>query len=168
MFFEIDKNTTKRASMPHELSLLNLSVFHLLAAPASVALKIGMLGFLVPLALSLSFITFAWLRTQRANTHEPWYIAIHWRLAAYRTKVLLIGYLITAAILGFAFFAAEESSKGDIMMIALSRVAVVPVVLAVFVSFVMETSAVAQARRGEVPDSLVKKYPPPADLKIDE
>jgi len=77
MLFEIDDVTSRRSRMPHELSMMNLAVFHLLAAPATIALNIGLMGFLIPLALSLSFIAFLWLRTQKAKEQDPWFIAAH-------------------------------------------------------------------------------------------
>ena len=161
MLCEIDDYTARRARLPHELSLFNLVLFHLLAAPASIVLDIGLFGFLVPLFLSLSFIAFLWIRALRARQHDAWFVAAHWRLAANRSRILMIGYLIAAAILGFAFVAASGSSKGDIMMVALSRLAVVPVLITVMICFVLETNAIAQARRGELPDGLAKQFAPP-------
>jgi hypothetical protein len=166
MKFEIDDETIKRAKTPHELSMLNLVAFHLLAAPASIVLDIGLLGFLVPLALSLSFITFVWVRAHLSELHDPWFIAAHWKLSASRTKILMVGYLITAAILGFAYFATSGSSKADIMMVALSRVAAVPVLITVMVCFVLESSSIYQAVRCEVPDGLAKRFLPPEDLVV--
>ena len=60
--------------------MMNVAVFHLLAAPASIALNIGLLGFLVPLALSISFITFLWIRAIKIKEQAPWFVAAHWRL----------------------------------------------------------------------------------------
>ena len=166
MKFEVDEATISRAKTPHELSMLNLVAFHLLAAPAAIVLDIGLLGFLVPLGLSLSFITFVWVRSHLSELHAPWFVAAHWKLSANRTKILMVGYLITAAILGFAFFVTSGSSKADIMMVALSRVAAVPVLITVMVCFVLESSSIYQAVRCEVPDGLVKRFPPPDDLVV--
>lgn len=168
MLFEIDDATSKRAKTPHELSMMNLVAFHLIAAPASIVLDIGLLGFLVPLALSLSFITFVWIQAGRARHAAPWFVAVHWRLSANRTKILIIGYLITGSILAFAFFVTSGSSKSDIMMVALSRVAAVPVLITVMVCFVLESSGIYQAGRGEVPDGLTRRFPPPEDLVVKE
>lgn len=163
MLIDVNERTRNHAKLPHELSLVNLAAFHLFAGPAAIVLDIGLWGFLVPLGLSLSFISYVWLRAQWAQSHESWYIAAHWRLAANRTKVLLVGYLICALLLAIAEIISAESSKSEIMMIALSRVAIVPVLITVMISFVLGTSAVAQARRGEIPDSLAKKFPPSAN-----
>jgi hypothetical protein len=168
MLFEIDESTGKRAKTPHELSMLNLVAFHLLAAPASIVLNIGLLGFLVPLSLSLSFIAFVWYQALKGKQAAPWFVEMHWRLSANRTKILMVGYLITAAILGFAFLVTAGSAKSHIMMVALSRVAAVPVLITVMVCFVLESSAIYQAGRGEVPDGLAKRFPPPGNLIVKE
>ncbi|MEN8179321.1 MAG: hypothetical protein ABFS39_12005 [Pseudomonadota bacterium] len=168
MKFEIDDAVSRRAKTPHELSMMNLVAFHLLAAPVSIVLDIGLLGFLVPLSLSLSFIAFVWIRAHHSQLHDAWFVAAHWRISANRTKILMIGYLIAATILGFAFLVTSGSSKGDIMMVALSRVAAVPVLITVMVCFVLESSSIYQAGRGEVPDGLAKRFPPPDDLVVKE
>ena len=166
MLFEINESEVKRAKTPHELSMLNLVAFHLLAAPASIVLDIGLLGFLVPLSLSLCFIAFVWYQTLQGKKSDSWFVQLHWRLAANRTKVLMVGYLITASILGFAFLVTSGSDKSHIMMVALSRVAAVPVLITVMVCFVLESSSIYQAGRGEMPDGLVKRFPPPQDLMV--
>ena len=168
MLFEINESEIKRAKTPHELSMLNLVAFHLLAAPASIVLDIGLLGFLVPLTLSLCFIAFVWIQAMSGKKSDNWFVRLHWRLAANRTNILMVGYLITASILGFAFLVTSGSDKSHIMMVALSRVAAVPVLITVMVCFVLESSSIYQAGRGEAPDGLVKRYPPPKDLKIKE
>jgi len=166
MQFEIDELTRKRAKTPHELSMMNLVAFHLLAAPAAIVLDVGLMGFLVPLALSLSFISFVWIRAYQSKQRDAWFVAAHWRLSANRTRILMIGYLITAAILGFALLVTSGSSKSDIMMVALSRVAAVPVLITVMVCFVLESSSIYQAGRGEVPDGLIRRYQPPEELIV--
>jgi hypothetical protein len=168
MLFEIDEAEAKRAKTPHELSMLNLVAFHLLAAPASIVLDIGLLGFLVPLTLSLCFIVFVWYQTTRKSESDTWFIRLHWRLAANRTKILMVGYLITASILGFAFLVTSGSDKSEIMMVALSRVAAVPVLITVMVCFVLESGSIYQAGRGELPNGLVKRFPPPEELVVKE
>lgn len=172
MLFEIAEADMKKAKTPHELSMLNLVAFHLLGAPAAIALNhvlhVDFYGFLLPLGLSLSFIAFLWFRVKYGLKDAPWFVAMHWRLSANRTRVLLVGYAITATILGFAFLVTSGSSKAEIMMVALSRVAAVPVLVTVMICFVLEQSAIYQAGRGEVPDGLVKRFPPQAGLSVRE
>ncbi|MET0065787.1 MAG: hypothetical protein ABW076_05530 [Candidatus Thiodiazotropha sp.] len=165
MLFEVDEALRKRAKSPHELSMLNLVGFHLIAAPASIVLDVGLLGFLIPLALSLCVIAYIWLTAARTRAHEVWFVAAHWRLSANRTRILMVGYTISAVILGMAYMATTGSSKGHIMMVAISRVAVVPTLITVMICFVLESGSIYQAGRGEVPDGIIKRMPPPDDLQ---
>ncbi|MEJ2395979.1 MAG: hypothetical protein P8Z77_14700, partial [Candidatus Thiodiazotropha sp.] len=153
---------------PHELSMMNLVACHLIAAPASIVLDVGLLGFLIPLALSLSVIAFIWYRATVGAKNDPWFVAAHWRLSANRTRILLIGYTISAVILGIAMMATAGSDKASLMMIAISRVAVVPTLVTVMVCFVLESGSIYQAGRGEVPDGIVRRMPPPEDLVVVE
>jgi hypothetical protein len=166
MIFEIDEALQKRAKTPHELSMMNLVACHLIAAPASIVLNVGMLGFLIPLGLSLSVIAFIWFRAGIGARRDPWFVAAHWRLSANRTRILLIGYAISSVILGLAEMATIGSSKAHIMMVAISRVAVVPTLVTVMICFVLESGSIYQAGRGEVPDGITRRMPPPADLAV--
>ncbi|PVV16150.1 MAG: hypothetical protein B6D82_01685, partial [gamma proteobacterium symbiont of Ctena orbiculata] len=136
MIFDVDESIRKRAKTPHELSMVNLVACHLIAAPASIVLDIGFMGFLVPLLLSLSVIAFIWFRSGVETSNGEWFVAAHWRLSANRTRILLVGYAISALILGMAMLATSGNSKGDIMMVAITRVAVVPTLLTVMICFV--------------------------------
>jgi hypothetical protein len=168
MIFEIDETQRKQGKSPHELSMINLVACHLLAAPVSIVLDVGLWGFLIPLALSLSMIGFIWYRAGAAAKRDPWFVAAHWRLSANRTRILLIGYTISAVILGMAMMATSGSDKANIMMVAISRVAVVPTLLTVMICFVLESGSIYQAGRGEVPNGIVRRMPPPDDLVVVE
>lgn len=166
MIFDIDETLRKRGKTPHELSMMNLVACHLIAAPVSIVLDVGFLGFLIPLALSLSVIGFIWYRATAGAGRDPWFVAAHWRLSANRTRILLIGYTISAVILGMAMLATTGNAKAGIMMVAISRVAVVPTLLTVMICFVLESGSIYQAGRGEVPDGIVRRMPPPDDLVV--
>lgn len=168
MIFEIDETLRKKGKTPHELSMMNLVACHLIAAPASIVLDVGLLGFLIPLTLSLSVIAFIWYRATVGAKKDPWFVVAHWRLSANRTRILLIGYTISAVILGIAMMATAGSDKASIMMVAISRVAVVPTLVTVMVCFVLESGSIYQAGRGEVPDGIVRRMPPPEDLVVVE
>ena len=126
---KISANFIKQAKTPHELFMLNLALFHLLATPASIALDIGLWGFFIPLAFSLSFISYVWYRAKQSNKEEALLITGHWELARQRTVILLIGYSVAGLILLLGTLIASNSSMGNIMMVAISRIAVVPIIL---------------------------------------
>jgi hypothetical protein len=175
MFFETDDGLRKKAKTPHELSMLNLMFFHLLLGAGMVVLlltradiiqSVGNAGFFLPLVASLSVITFIHLRAHRAREHEPWFVAAHWQLAMKRSRLLLIAYAITGLIIGGGVLIAsgiDKKSMQDIVMTIATRIGAVPTLLMVMVSFVLESGAIYQAGRGEVPDALLKKFPAPVD-----
>ena len=145
MLFEIDEDVRKKAKSPHELFLLNLAGFNLLAAPASIALDVGMAGLFIPLVLSLSVVSFIWIRAAKPAQDAPWFVVAHWKLAANRTRILLVGYAISAAIIGFALIVTSGNDKAEILIVALTRVAIVPTLLTVMVCFVLESSGIFMA-----------------------
>jgi len=177
MFYEIEEQVRRRAKTPHELSMLNLMFFHLLLGAGTVVLvltkaeimqTIGNWGFVLPLVASLIVIAFIHLRAQRAVDHEPWFVAAHWRLAMKRSRLLLIAYTVTGVIIAGGFMIAsgmDKKSMQDIVVTIATRLGAVPTLLMVMVSFVLESGSIYQAGRGEVPDGLVKRFPPPAGLE---
>lgn len=177
MLFQVDETIRKKAKTPHELSMLNLMFFHLLLGAGMVVLlltdaeiihAVGNWGFVLPLAASLSVIVFIHLRAHRAVQHEPWFVAVHWRLAMKRSRLLLIAYAVTGLIIGGGMIVAsgiDKKTMQDIVMTVATRLGAVPTLLTVMVSFVLESGSIYQAGRGEAPDSLLKKFPAPADMQ---
>ncbi len=179
MFYEIDEAVRRRAKSPHEISMFNLMFFNLLLGAGTVVMaligvefmeKVGNWGFALPLTASLAVIAFIHLRAMRAQDHEPWFVAVHWQLAMRRTRLLLIGYGITILIIGGALLMASGADKNmqDIIVTIASRIGAVPTLLLVMVSFVLESGSIYQASRGEAPDGMVKRFPPPADVQPKE
>jgi hypothetical protein len=163
MYFPAGESERSRAKNPHELFILNLIVFHLLLAPAAIALKIGALALLLPLIFSAGVMSFIYWRARRAEAVDSWFVMAHWKIALRRCLLLLTGYGITGGILLLAFFLSlgMQGHMKEIMFTALTRIGVMPTVILVFVSFVMESNALFQATRGEVPDSIALRYPAP-------
>lgn len=158
-----------------------------MAQPDSLIATYKWLAIAVPLGVSLAIIAFTWRRAARAGGSAPWFVAAHWKLAASRYRVLLIAYVITGAILSLSFFGdrhdpdklAEQIQGGSPAMMEMqrrklesqdmgsavwARIAVVPLLLTVMVTIMLESGSLYQAGRGEVPDGFTKRFPPPADL----
>ncbi len=176
MLFEIDDKTKRSAKTPHEISMLNLLFFNLLMGAGMVVMaltgveimqKLGNLAFLLPLVASSLVIIFIHVRAARAVNHEHWFVALHWNLAMRRSRLLLIGYAITGVIIGGAMLMASGADKNmhDILVTIGTRIGAVPTLLLVMVSFVLESGSIYQAGRGEAPDGMLKRMPPPADVK---
>jgi hypothetical protein len=152
----------KQAQFPHNMFVAGLFIFDLFLTPAVIGLKIGMVGLFIPLLCSGSLIAYIYLRSKRTTT---WFVDIHWKLAFVRAQWLLTGYAISAALIFVAWLVSISSSDHNmqhILWTALTRIALMPTLILVLVTAVMEASAIPMATRREVPDKLVASFPPPA------
>ncbi len=157
---DVSDSEKKAARWAHDLFVLNVLFFHLLLTPATIMLGIGLKGLLVPLAASLAVIAYIYFRRQR---DRRWFVAAHWRLAFKRCKLLLIGYALTGAILLLAELLTsgmQDTHMANILLTVITRIAIMPTLVLVMVTVVMEASAAALAGRGEVPDKIRDEFPP--------
>ncbi|GAB1232576.1 hypothetical protein UT4_10420 [Ferrigenium sp. UT4] len=164
MQYPADARARQRAQTPHNLFIIGLFAFDLLLTPAVIGMKIGMIGLLIPLVCSGSLLV--WIGW-RSRTLEDGFVALHWRLAWARGRLLLLGYAVSATLILLAWLLSQTSNDahmGHILWIALTRIALLPTLIMVLVTAVLEFSAAAQAAKGEVPDKLAAKYPPSAPL----
>jgi hypothetical protein len=177
MYFAIEETTRRKAKTPHELAMVNLLLFNLLMLIALLAgsfLQQGaalsdyrLAGVLVPLFVSLSIVAYSFVRAGRSAAEGPWFIAAHWQLATNRYRILLVAYVAGAALIGLGWLLSQsqhDPRMQELMFIALQRVAIAPILLALMVLIMLESGALYQAGRGEVPDGLAKRFPPPSDL----
>lgn len=177
MFFQVPDADRRLARSPHELAMSNLLIFNLLALIAllggsflqgdSPLAPYRWLGVALPLGLSLAIAAYTLVRARRAAEAEHWFVAAHWRLAVRRYRVLSLVYLGGAGLIGLGWLLAHTQDKPgmqDMMFIALQRVAIAPLLIALMIIVMLESGALYQAERGEVPDWLARDFPPPADL----
>lgn len=152
----------KRAQFPHNLFVAGLFLFDLFLTPAVIGLKIGMAGLFIPLVCSGTLIAYIYLRSKKTTT---WFVDAHWKLAFVRAQWLLTGYAISAALIFVAWLISISSSDHNmqhILWTALTRIALMPTLILVLVTAVMEASAIPMVSRREVPDKLAANFPPPA------
>src|SRR5512143_342070 len=153
----------RKAQLPHNLFISGLFAFDLLMTPAILALKIGMIGLLIPLVLSGALIAYIYLRSRK--TTASWFVDMHWKISFARSKLLMLGYAISGTLIFLAWLidlSMQDARMGHIILTALTRVGLMPTVILVLVTAVMEFGSYAQAGKGEVPDKLAAKFPPPA------
>ncbi len=161
MQFQAGETEIKRAQVPHNLFITGLFLFDLMMTPAVIVLNIGMAGILIPLLCSGALIAYIYLRSRKTTS---WFVDAHWRLSFAHGRLLLLGYGISAMLILIAWLVslnARDASMGHILWTALTRIALVPTLIFVMVTAVLEASAIGQATKREVPDSLVKRFPPP-------
>ncbi|GAV19259.1 hypothetical protein MMIC_P0192 [Mariprofundus micogutta] len=162
MNFEISEEEKKLARKPHNLFVLNILLFNLLMTPAAIVLDVGMYGFLIPLLFSLTVIAYIYWRSEKITA--CWIVDMHWRLSFRRCQFLMTGYVITGLLVTAAWLismTASDEKMAEIMFTAISRVAVVPTLLAVMITVVLEAGGYHLINRGEVPQRYVEKFPPP-------
>jgi hypothetical protein len=152
----------KKAQVPHNLYVTGLFIFDLLMTPGIIALKIGMLGLLIPLFFSGSLITYVYLRSRKTTS---WFVDMHWKLTFARAQWLMIGYAVSGTLIFLAWLislASHDPNMGHIIWTALTRVALMPTLIMVLVTAVLEASSIPLVIKREVPDKFAAKYPPPA------
>lgn len=158
-----DESVRRRAKTPHELFMLNLFGFHLLATPVLLFSGLGLGGLIVPPLLSGIVIAYLYWRGNKAEQSEPWFVMVHWKAAVDRSRLLLLAYGASALLLAGAWLLSLGAGKSqDLMFTVLTRIAVMPTVVMVFVCAVLESGAIQQAGRGEVAERVAARYPPRA------
>jgi hypothetical protein len=178
MFFAVDAATRRQAKSPHELSMVNLLLINLLLLIALLAgsfLQKGsvledykLIGVLVPFFISLGIIAYTFSKAGKTASSGPWFVAAHWKLTTARYKILLVAYAVGAGLIGIGWLlSTAQKSPGmqELMFVALQRVAIAPVLISLMVVIMLESGSLYQAGRGEVPDGLARRFPPPADLE---
>ncbi len=168
MQFEIPESDRKRAKTPHELFVINLFAFHLLLAPAAIALDIGRFALLVPLFLSSLVITFIYLRGRALKASAPWFVAAHWGFAFRRCLLLMGGYAGSAGVFALAWLltSGSDSHTQGLLLTVFTRIAVMPTFILILITFFLESGAINQAVRGELPDAMVQRMPPPSGVVV--
>lgn len=161
MQFHASETEIRQAQSPHNLFISGLFLFNLLMTPAVIALDVGMIGLLIPLLCSGALLGYIYLRSRKTTT---WFVDAHWRLSFGHAQWLMLGYAVSAALISIAWLlslTAHEANMKHIMFTALTRIAVIPTLIAVMVTAVMEASAIGLATKREVPDKIMKDFPPP-------
>jgi hypothetical protein len=154
-----------------------------MAEPDSMIGRYKWFAVSIPLALSFLVIVLTWIKSRQTGKDTRWFATSHWRLAASRYRLILLAYLACAAILSIALLgkpdeieiaaqlktlppAMQEMERHkiesqDMAGAIWARIAVVPLLLAVMVTIMLESGALYQAGRGELPDASVARFPPP-------
>jgi len=146
------KDEKSRAGFAHEVVMMNLAIFHLLLPVA--ALSSGYISIFLSLALIGSAVMIFWVARRAKQIEDVALVQTHWKLAWKRCHLLLLSYAVSSVIMLLGLLLASlqvDQNMFTIMLVVFSRIAAVPIVLMVLVLLVMETTALSQARQGEIP-----------------
>lgn len=167
MAFDIDPSEVKSAKAAHELFMVALGAL-LLLGPLSIFLGIGRIALLIPVLFSAAFVLYTYRKIPTTNS---WFVEMHWRLALRNYRWLFIGFAISGVMLLVSWLvesSVSDESPSQFLAVALVRIGVMPSIIMVFASFVIENGALNQALRHDVPEKLVKAFPPPDSVKVAE
>jgi len=155
----------KAARHPHEYFLINLITNHIL-------IFVGLLGMakqepwllLIVPAISITILTYLVWRARLSRERDSWFVFCHWQLCARRSR-FFIGMILLMALGIAAILASVGGNVADLRPghYAIGGMVLLPTLFTVLVLIIMESDAVHKANIGEVPDGLVKRYPPPAE-----
>ncbi len=167
IFDNLPEDVRKKARHPHELLLINLITNHIL-------LFVGLLGvvkdepwlLLIVPVLSISILTYLVWRALISKKRDHWFVFCHWQLCARRSR-FFIGMI---ALMGLGIVVILVSAGGNLNDLrpghyAIGGIVMLPTLFSVLVLILMESDAVHKAGIGDVPEWLVKKYPPAEELK---
>ncbi|WP_293647991.1 hypothetical protein [Thiolapillus sp.] len=168
MIFEnISEDARKKARHPHEFLLINLITNHIL-------LFVGLLGMakqepwlllIVPI-ISILILTYLVWRAALSRKRDAWFVFCHWQLCARRSR-FFIGMIVLMALGIVAILASVGGDVADLRPghYAIGGMVMLPTLFSVLVLIIMESDAVHKANIADVPEWLVKKFPPPEDVK---
>jgi len=152
---QISGAEVKQAQLPHNLFIAGLFIFNLLMAPAVIALKIGMAGLFIPLLCSGCLVSYSYWRGSKVTSR---FTAAHWKLAYKSGLLLFVGYAISGTLIFIAWLfsiSMNDASMGQIVWTALTRIALVPTLIFVMITMVMEFSAYSAATKRKIPGKSV-------------
>lgn len=161
MNFNPSPEARRLAQSPHNVFIVGLFAFDLFMTPAVLGMQLGMISLLIPLLCSGTLMAYI---NWRSKQDTVWFVQMHWRLAWTRCRILIIGYAVSATLIFLAWLLSQISNDprmADIIWTALTRIALMPTLVIVLVTSVMAFSAFSMAQKGELPDKLVAKFPPP-------
>ena len=162
IFEDISDAQRKQARHPHEFFLINLITNHILVF-------VGLLGMakqepwllLIVPAVSILILTYLVWRAAISRKRDPWFVFCHWQLCARRSR-FFIGMIV---LMGLGIAAILTSVGGNVADLrpghyAIGGMVMLPTLFSVLVLILMESDAVHKAGIGDVPEWLVKKFPP--------
>ena len=143
----------RAASQPHERFLFNLAIFHFFVPAILFGTKNLWLIVTIPLFASVMILASIGRQANSPADKSPLVLA-HWQLAWRRSIYLFITYGISLLIFGIGVLLTINTASGSdqfIQRAVIGWIALVPLSLALVALLVMETSALAQSRKGIMP-----------------
>jgi hypothetical protein len=146
----------ERAASPHELMLFNLSVIHFLLPAVLFGTGIVWVSVALPVLCSVLLISYIFYRYRRDRIISAISRA-HWGLCWRRAQYLLLSYAVALVLFLVAYVLLQWQADAVMRSIQLAIAgwfSLLPISLTVTVLLILETSALAQSRRGIMPEDM--------------
>ena len=142
-------NEQSKFILPHRLLIYNLLIFNIFLPLMSLVTHTEKVLLPISIGCSLLVILFIWFRARAVD--EPKLIHAHWQAVWKRSRIVLIAYSVSLALEIIAIlmtFAQKDPQLREIMIIAFTRVAIVPTLLVVTPILISSTLTVRRIRSG--------------------
>ncbi len=157
MQYHVSDEDIKAAKWPHDLFLINLIFNHILMFVAFLsASSLWQWVILVPIA-SLLILAYSIWRAKKSLSVDSWYVKCHWQIC-HKRSMMFIG-MIVLMLIAMTIVLLVSDGNPRPQHIALGGAAILPTMVMVLVLIIFETEALDDAKKGRVPDNIVKRYP---------
>jgi len=155
-----DKSEQKLAKIPHEIFTVNAALLHLFLPAAMLKLGEPRFAISAPIVISIFIIIWTYFRTKKSIKNDSLLVQIHWQISLNRYKFLIGAYIFyfLVNVVSLLFFAdAPKGMDGQSVIENVFLIlGVVPLFAMVFLSVLLGSGSMFNARRGEVPESWLK------------
>lgn len=142
-------NEQSKFVFPHRLLIYNLLIFNVLLPLMSLLTRTEFT--LLPIAIACSLLITLFIYYQANFVKHEKLIHAHWMIVWKRCRILLIAYLVSISVellTGLMTLAQSDPQLREIMLIAFTRVAIVPTLLVVTPLLIYSTLTVRRIRQG--------------------
>jgi hypothetical protein len=168
--YPVDARARRRAKIPHELFLTNLIGNHILVFVATLGMAshtiLPVLS--VPLiSLAILAFTLGWAR--RSRHHDGWYVMAHWQVAARLSWIFIAMLALLALAAAGAWFGyGTLGLRKETALALVGGLGMLPAMVTTLVLIIVESDILHQAAHGRLPRWIVRRYPPPDGLALEE
>ncbi|MCU7834649.1 MAG: hypothetical protein KZQ83_05265 [gamma proteobacterium symbiont of Taylorina sp.] len=169
MIYDVSDDEKKQAKWPHDLFLINLIGNHILTFVATLGMASSwawpMLS--VPV-ISFTILGIIFFRGKRSRTQDSWYVMCHWQLAVRRSLFFIKMMLVLMMIAAFGVYGYMELGwMKEAVYAVIGGGCILPIMVTTLVLILMESDALHQAEKGEIPEKIVKLFPNPKVKVVD-
>lgn len=169
MLYDVSDEEKKRAKWPHDLFLVNLIGNHILTFVATLGMASSWAWpmLIVPI-VSFVILGTIIIKARRSRTQESWYVMCHWQLTMQRSWFFIKMMLVLMVIACFGLYGYMELGwMKEAVYAMIGGGCILPIMVTTLVLIIMESDALHQAQKGEIPESIVKRFPNPDAVVIE-